>query len=422
MPTLLKSAFGSLGLKFAAAGTGLLNGVLLARMLGPEAFGVYSIAMAAVTFLGTLAALGLPPLVTREVAVYQAQENWPLLKGFFQTSQRWVLIASLSLAAGAGAVVLLESAPFSLPVTGAWSVLLLIPLVALNQFRAAVLRGLHWVVIADVPDLLLRPGLLLVMLLGVYALATGIDASEALFLQVGAVLSAFVMGSWLMQKVLPAQIQHVAGETVHGHWLQASAVFLAIAVIGLLEAQLPLYVLGHLAGAEQAGLYQAANQIVSVVVMGLVAINMPLQPKLAAAWTRGDKCEAQKLVTQATRLGAATALASALLLIPFAASVLQVYGSTYGDAAAALQILVMGQFVNAAAGPCALVLAATGMQRFALYGMAAGLMVSAAALWLFVPEYQTRGAALAAVLGLLTWNGLSAYWAWRLVDIKTLVH
>jgi len=391
-------------------------------MLGPTEFGVYSIALAAITFLGTLAAMGLPALVTREVAVHHARENWPLLKGLLQTSRLWVLTASLSLVLGVGALILLERVPPTLTMAGSLSVLALIPLVAFNQLRAAILRGLHWVVTADVPDLLLRPGVMLVMLAGVHFIVVELNANTALLIQAGAMSAAFGIGGWLLAGRLPTPMRLTKAETTHLHWLRASGVFLAITIVGLLEGQLPLYVLGHLAGAQQAGLYQAANQIVSVVVMGLVAINMPLQPKLAAAWSRGDKREAQELVTEATRLGAVAALASTLVLVPFAELVLGVYGDEYTAAAYALQVLVVGQFINAASGPCALVLAATGKQKFVLYGMGAGLAVSAVILWLLVPQYESMGAAVAAVMGLLTWNGMLAYWAWRLVGIKTLVH
>jgi O-antigen/teichoic acid export membrane protein len=159
-----------------------------------------------------------------------------------------------------------------------------------------------------------------------------------------------------------------------------------------------------------------------VVVMGLVAINLPLQPKLAAAWFRGDRETSQRLVTEATRLGTTVALASALVLIPFAEFVLRIYGDEYLGAANALRILVVGQFINAASGPCALVLAATGKQKFTLYGIGLGLVASIAIVLILVPQYGAVGAALGAMMGFLVWNVSLTYWAWRLVNIRTLVH
>lgn len=401
---------------------GLMNGVLLARMLGPAEFGVYSIAVAAVTLFATLAALGLPSLVTREVAVHHAQKHGPLLKGLLATSQRWVSFASLFFVLVGCALVLLEMVPPALTMIGWVSVLVLIPLLALNQLRAAILRGLHWVVTADVPDLLLRPFAMLIMLGCIYVFAIQMNADLALLIQVGAVFLALAFGRWSLARRLPQFVRQARAETTYPYWLRSSGVFLVITIVGLLEGQVPLYLLGYLAGPEQAGLYQATNQIVGVVVMGLVAINLPLQPKLAAAWFRRDRRESQKLVTEATRLGTAVALAGALVLVPFAEWILRIYGSEYTGAANALRILVVGQFVNAASGPCALVLAATGHQKFVLHGIGMGLVVSATVVLMLVPQYGAMGAALGVMIGLLVWNALLIYWSWRLVNIRTFIH
>lgn len=418
---MLKAAVGSLALKIAAAGMGLVNGVLLARLLGPAEFGVYSIAMAAVTLLGTLAALGLPPLVTREVAVSHAQENWPFLKGILAISQRRVLLASSLLVLGIGVFVLLGWVPAALTLTGWLAALALIPLAALNLLRGAILRGLHWIITADLPDLMVRPSAMLIMLGAMYGFATKLDAGAALLLQAGAALLALGVGSWLLTQRLPWGVRVARAETALFRWNHSSRVFLGITVLGLLEGQVPLYLLGQLAGAEQAGLYQAANQIVSVVVMGLVSINMPLQPKLAAAWANGSTQEVQQLVTQATRLAAAVALAGFLILLFSAEWVLRIYGTSYIEAADALRILAFGQLVNAVSGPCGLVLAATGKQKLALYGVGAGLGVAAAVVLVLVPLYGLVGAAVGGMSGLLVWNALLAYWAWRFVRIRTLL-
>lgn len=401
---------------------GLLNGVLLARMLGPAEFGVYSIAIAAVTLLGTLAALGLPPLVTREVAIHQAQENWPLLKGLLATSQLWVLLASLFFVAVGGALVLLDRFPATLTLMGRVSILVLVPLIALNLLRAGILRGLHSVLAADVPDLLLRPLAVFMMLGGVYAFALEMNAGSALLIQTGAALLALGFGSWLLTRRLPEPARQTTLETTHRQWLRSSGIFLAITIVGMLEGQVPLYLLGHLAGPEQAGLYQAANQIVGVVAMGLVAINMPLQPKLAAAWVKGGKEQAQKLVADASRLSAAVAFVSAFTLLLFAEWVLGIYGAAYVEAAGALRILAVGQFINAVSGPCGFVLVATGNQKIALYGIATGLLVATTIIWFLAPPYGLVGAALGAMLGTLTWNALMAYWAWKTVAIRTFFH
>ncbi len=400
---------------------GVLNGVLLARMLGPAEFGVYSIAIAAATLLGTLAALGLPPLVTRDVAVHQAQENWPLLKGLLATSQLWVLLASLFFVLVGGALVFLDRFPATLTLVGQVSILVLVPLIALNLLRAGILRGLHSVLAADVPDLLLRPLAVFVMLGGVYASALEMTAGSALLIQTGAALLALGFGSWLLTRRLPEPARQAMSETTHRQWLRSSGIFLAITIVGMLEGQVPLYLLGHLAGPEQAGLYQAANQIVGVVAMGLVAINMPLQPKLAATWARGNAQHAQQLVTETARLGTGIALAAMMAVMVFAEAILRIYGVQYAEAAHALRILAAGQLINAAAGSCGVLLMMAGYQRVVMQGTAVALLINASIAYLFIPEYGLLGGALAAMLAMIFWNVYFAVYAKIKLGVDTTI-
>lgn len=418
---LLKTALGSLGLKIAAAGVGLLNGVLLARLLGPAEFGVYSIAMAAATLLGTVAALGLPTLVTREVAVHNAQENWPLLKGLLATSQLWVLLASLFFVLVGGALVFLDKLPSTVTIIGWVSVLVLIPLVALNQLRAAILRGLHWVITADVPDLLLRPLAMLILLGGTYVFAKKIDADSALLIQMVAVLLALGFGSWSLDRRLPKVLRQTKAETTHLHWFRSSGIFLAITMLGLLEGQVPLYFVGHLAGAQQAGLYQAAIQLVTLIAIGLVAINMSLQPRLAASWARGDIQHVQQFITETARMGTGIALAGMLVIMVFAEVILRIYGAQFAEAAHALRILAVGQMVNAAAGSCGILLMMTGHQRVVMQGTALAVLLNVIICYLAVPEYGAMGGAMATMLGMILWNVLFSAYAKIKLGLNTTI-
>lgn len=408
-----------MALKIFAAAFGLLNGILLARLLGPAQFGVYSIVMAAVGLLSTVAALGLPSLVTREVAVHHSKEQWGLLKGLLVTSHRWVLLASLILVVvGVVAAVGFVSS-YPLTVLG-WSMaLMLVPLTALNQLRAAILRGLHWVVAGDIPELVLRPFLVTLGIVIAYLLSVTLDGNYALLIQTTAVLGALAIGTWLLVGRIPEEISKVRSETKSRHWLHGSAVFLAITILGTLEGQIPLYLLGTLSGTENAGLFQAATQIVGIVIMGLTTVNLPLQPRLAAAWGSGDTIGAQRLVREAARLGTSLAIVAALIIIPFAEYLLSIYGQQYIDSASALRILVIGQVINAVSGSCGVVLSMTGHQRFVLIGLISALVVNLVVSWVAIAIYGLIGAALATTLSLATWNMLLIYFSWRKTGLLT---
>lgn len=416
--TLLKTAVGNAGLRVGSAGLGLLSSIVLARLLGAKEFGVYALVMAGVNLAATVAALGLPALVTREVARYQVRERWSRLASLVRTTHRWVIYGTLAVLAVAGALLGAGVLP-ELHWSALLPTMLLIPLMALNQLRGAILRGLHWVILADVPELLARPLVMLLLVSSIFFWLGRAGAALAIGLQLAAVLCAFALGTQLLRVRIPRATAPPESRLRARIWAAEAQPFFWITLASLVEGQIGMYILGYLAGPKQVGLFQVASQLVMLVGMGLVAVNMPLQPKLAAAWAKGDKAQAQRLVAEAARLATIAAVAAAVILIPFAEAVIRVYGEQYAPAANVLRILVAGQLINAACGPCGLVLAATGHQKFALQGLAAALVANALISMILVPHYASTGTAIAATASLLVWNGLLVYWAWRLADLVT---
>lgn len=76
---LIVTALGGFGLKIGAAVLGFVNGIIIARLLGPREFGIYTLLMATSALAATIATLGLPSLITRQLATYIAKEQWGML-------------------------------------------------------------------------------------------------------------------------------------------------------------------------------------------------------------------------------------------------------------------------------------------------------------------------------------------------------
>jgi O-antigen/teichoic acid export membrane protein len=417
--SLLRTATGTLGLRIAAGGLAFINGILLARLLGPHEFGIYTLVLTAVTLAATIAALGLPYLATREIASYEAREQWGLLKGMISTSHLAIVLAAVvavGIIIGLGSTGLVfASWPTPLLVAAA----LIVPLMALNLLRAGVLRGLHWVILADFPDLLMRPLVLLVLLGTTYLWLEKADSVLAMDLQLAAIGSAFVLGTLFLRGKIPSRAAGAKAERQVGHWAKEAQPLFWMTIVALFEGQVAIYALGSLAGAGHVGVFQAALQFVGLVSMGLTAINRPLQPKLAAAWATGDRSRAQDLINEAAKLSAVIGLASAVLLIPFAGIVPYLYGAQFQASADILRILVIGQLFNTLAGPCGLVLVSTGHQRTALYAVVAALGVNVLGNLVLVPLYAANGAAVAVTMSLLTWNVIMVWRVSRLTRLNT---
>jgi O-antigen/teichoic acid export membrane protein len=418
---LAVTASGSLVLRIVGAGLGFLSAVVLARWLGPRDFGLYTLVMAAVSLAATVAALGLPSLLVREVARYGEHKQWNLLRGLVGTAHRWaalvvVAIVVLGFAAWV-AVPALASLPVALIVAG----LGIVPVMTFNQLRASILRGLHWVILSDIPDFFVRPLVMLCLVGGVYFSTRAANPSLAIGLQLAAALCAFVVGTVLLYRKSPSSVRIVRPDVERRQWLSETKSFFAITLLTLLEGQVAVYSLGYIGGTHSVGLFQAAYQFVMPVSLGLVAVNQPLLPKLAAAWARDDRATAQILIGEAAKLGAVVGLAAAAVLIPFAGLVSLIYGGQYHASGDILRVLVIGQLVNTLSGPCGVVLSATGRQRVVLLAVTIALGVNIVANAVLDPLYGGIGAATAVALSLLTWNGLMVYYAFRLTNLRTSI-
>lgn len=418
---LIVTALGGFGLKIGAAGLGFLNGVIIARLLGPREFGIYTLMMATTTLAATIATLGLPSLITRQLTTYVVHEQWGMLKGLINKSRLWILLSSLIAIASVVTLQKLGVLDDRLPPVALVVMLSLIPLLALNQQRAAILRGWHWVILADVPELILRPLLMIVMLGSCLLLIPRIDSNQAMLIQFVAVGIAFIAGLVFVHQRTPIKVRAAQAESTGWQWFVAALPFFAITLVGTFQNQVALYILSYRANVSQVGLFQVANQLVALVVMGLTAVNMPMQPRIAAAWAKGDRVTIQQLASQAVRLSTAIALTGCIILMIFAEPILKLYGQSFLGAASALRILAIGQLFNAIAGSCGLVLAMTGHQNISLLGQCLALIVNSAAAWILTTQWGSVGAATAATLGLITWNSLLVIAVFRKVRINTTI-
>ena len=152
----------------------LLSGVVLARVLGPESYGVYGFVLSIITLLALPANSGLPVLILREVAKATAAKQWALLAGLFSYSNRviWGLSAATGLMLVAVLIWLVPGMEDDKASAFLWAIPL-VPLLSLVSAKESILRGLHWIAWSQIVGKLLRP--LVLLLLGGVSVFLGLE-------------------------------------------------------------------------------------------------------------------------------------------------------------------------------------------------------------------------------------------------------
>ena len=412
---LLRDGALSLILKGSYTALSFATTVLLARLLSPEGYGVYTYALAWVTIIGAPAHAGLATLALRESASGLARAEPWLVRGAW----RWTVLGTLSISVGVALVF-----GFLLPVSSTWSgahgtrtlmwAVGLVPLVALGNSAGGALRGLQHVVMGQLPELVVRPGLFLCLLM--LAALTGPDSlspERAMALHVVAALGAAIFGVVTLWMHTPQAMRKVRARLKVREWLRSSAAFGVASGLTFLNNQAGVVVLGLLKNPSEVGIYRIAAQMASLSVFGLQAATMAVGPRMAEAYALRDTERLQKLATHSSRVALAYSAVIAVGFLLFGRWILgAVLGPEFGAAYLPLLVLLLGQMANSATGSVTTLLNMTGRERETMLGLAAGVMVNVGLSFGFVPLWETLGAAVATSISMIVWN-LVLWWRAR---------
>ena len=405
--SLVGAATGSFGLNIVNTGATVLTTIALARTMELSAFGTYSWVVATVYLLSVPALLGVDRLLMRDVAVYLASDAAGHARGLMRRSAQLVVVACATIVSVV-ALAALVLFPSTDPATSSALVIgvLALPALALAWLAQSALIGMHKVVLGQIPELALRP----LLLLGMVALAAlvlrrpiGAPFAAALFTASAAV--AAVCAFLLLRRRTSKSIRGAQPAYDSRRWLFAALGLVVLSGAQFVNSQIGVVALGFLDDADSAGLYAVAQRGALLVAFPLLALNAALAPTAARLWARGETGQLQRLVTAGARGVLIAAMPIAIAFVLIGGTLLDVvFGQAFGGAAQSLAILSVAQIANVATGSVAMLLMMTGHQTRAAVGIICGLVVNVVLCVVLVPTLHADGAALAAAAGIVVAN------------------
>lgn len=377
----------------------LVMNAVLARGLGVEAFGHYAFVLSVVLLLSMAARQGMDSGILRFVSVYSAQQKWGFLKGvlIWMTLRVGVVAVAVSFF---GFAVLLIAGPFAAPglrETGFWG-LIFLPLVTLSQINQYALRGRLWIVRAQIPDLIIRPyGVTLVVSLLFWA-GVSVDGGDAMAVTAVSAAVGLVLGWVWLRNSLPGEVFSVAAEHEPKAWRQVSTQLLLVSGAGFVLTQMDIVMLGLLATTDQSGLYSIASRLSAISIFAIVALGSIGAPMIASLYAREDTEALARLVKLMARISLATLIPMGLLFAVLGPFILSFFGDQFVVVYVPLLVLVGGQTLAACFGPAAMLLTMTSAEdtaaRVLLFSVVANLMLNG----LLIPQFGMLGASIATAL------------------------
>jgi len=379
--------------------------IVLARGLGPAAYGVYAMAWRIAQVLVRLVTFGSVPALQRYVPDYEDQ---PRRRGaVVGLAYATTLGFGAALAVGVWLTAprinrLTVEQPAFVPTMRSFG--LLVGLLGVVMIVAGVFRAVGSARGEVVFNKLLRPGVRL--LAAVTALALGYS--------VVGVAGAIVVGTALLVAVaVPLSVRSTGiRPSLRGSRREAGRFYNHAAPVAMssfgkvFQNRVDVLLVGALLTAVGAGVYNALLVLVAIAWIPLLSFNQ-LLPPVASDLYANDRMETLNAIyTAVTRLIVTTVVPFLAVLVVYGRELLGLFGPTYTQGYVPLIVYLGGVFVGSAVGATGWLLMMTDHQyaRMILDWLLAVLNVVLT--YTFIVEFGLVGAALGTSLAIAVQNGI----------------
>ncbi len=392
------------GASIAFIGGGIGNGfslglqVLLGRMLGPRAYGLFFLGFSLLNTLQWVASLGLDWGVLRFCAQYRGIRQEGYVKGTLFAavvgsgiSSVVIGVAWFTLAHRIG-VGLFHDAAFG-PVLRLFAVAL--PLYVLVRILAAFMQALNHLLPMAILQDVLPPAIALV--LGAILLAQGGGVQGAVAAWIAALVATVLVGLRYVVRLFPDARSALPLEYAPRELLAYSTRLMLLGLAWQLFLRIDSLILGYFADPRTVGIYGAAATSALVLTTVAVAFSASMAPIMADLYHRRRIGDLRALYRTITRWNLILTAALVPAVFFLAGTVMRVFGKEFVGADPVLWLLALSWLFYFSKGPSSTLMDMTGWQTVNLINtIAACMLVGILSLWL-IPAHGMMGAALAAM-------------------------
>lgn len=391
--------------------SGFIATFVIARALGVEESGYYFLAFSVISILAAVSRIGMDNTLIRFVGADPNQGGSVLAKALFASGILSLLIAAvLYFSSG-----LLANAVFSKPELTSILQLMSLGVVGLTLLTIAAnaLQGLRRVT-ASIFILNICVNLLLVA--AVYLDISNNAESLAGFYSYAALASAMFGVALFWWFKASVQIHVVAWKVI---WASCLPLW-AVMIMSQLVQWSGQFIAGAYVSAELVAQLAVAQRTAMLASFVLIAVNLVVAPRFAALHREGDMAGLENLAIMSVKLIALMALPVIAVMLLFPSWLMSLFGDGFSGGGRLLQILAIGQFVNAITGSVGFLLIMSGherdMRNVTLVSGCTALLLT----WGLTIGFGATGNALGTAVAVATQNLLAVYFVKKRLGFNTL--
>jgi len=393
-----------------------LYAALLARWVGVEYLGIYSLANAIMLIGEVIAKMGLETGVMRFVSRVDPETDKFQIQKIIQSALKMTGIFSIGIAillVGFAWLLVDFFKGTSLLHTAIIVFAFTIPFNAVTLVSAFATQGFKLLKYKVFTTQFLNPTvLLLAMVISYWSISK--ESAIILPMAVTGVLGSITM-FLILKNVSGVKLLGVLSALFDGKLLAYSIPLMLVTILQTFMHWMDILMLGYFTDASVVGLYHPAARtagLLQALLISFIGIYAPIMSQLHA---KGDFREMSRLYKLVSRWLLTFSIPISLVFILYPVKVMLLFGPDYMDSASVLVLLTIAAFVQTALSAAGPVLSMSGYTRLVLWNSLGAFIINLVLNIILIPKFGILGAAWATLIS-MTALGLA-----RIIEVQLIL-
>lgn len=400
----------------------LLSGLVVARAIGPTAYGLFSLARNICEAINLFTKAGFDFGLVRWLPTHA--KTVAVGSGYVVASGGVVVMLSLIpvVAVLSGGGEILESKVYSHEgFAGAIGIMIwIIPLMGLTQILSGAFRGYFDVRPGVIAEMLLQPIGRLIIILFLFSMS--ISLSAVLWGSVASFALALVYLLWCARIYFPVGTNGwcLPSRSVMLSFTKYSVILSLTLSAALLLQRLDILMLGYYRGADEIGQYAILQMAVPLIGLVNSALNQLLAPMVSRLASLNDMAELKTIVHRHCRWVTIISFPVFLIFVVFGVDLLGIFGAAFQANATVIFFMACTQIVMAMLSSSGFLLSMTDRYKKELPILLGNLVMNIILnIWL-IQKYGITGAAIATFISVLVANIIRLRIVYRIYAFFTI--
>ncbi len=376
--------------------------IFVARFLGAESFGLYSLGMIIFNIGMLVSCAGMQNGALRFVAMYQGVKDRARVKGTILFSVVSVMLVGVFfggllflLSDWIGVTILhKERLPSVLKVFA-----LGVPFAAVLTVLVSIIKGFQSMRYFVYVKNFFEPWA--TFLFALVFIFSGFRLMGVVGAWVAGIAASIGLGWFYLQKLFPVTDRTTKAVYPKRELILFSLPLLPVGLFHIGMIRMDALILGFFKTSHEVGVYSAALQTSMVTLIILDSFNTIFTPMISDLYNKGENQKLEGLFKTVTKWTFTLTLPVFLVVCLLSANVLSLFGQEFKAGALCLIILCFGQLIRGAGGAAEYVLIMSGRTVLTLVNIIIGFLALVLLNVLLVPTYGMMGAAIASACSVI---------------------